>query len=279
VSKPVLTVIFGDRDLAAQAAHLVRGALLVPEPEPLPEPFAEIVLRIETTAGTAIELTGRVLQILTGRGIAVAFDDMVAAKAKLAPLFVEAERGGDEPTFIFWGRSSAKKSTKPPPKPAQPAPSKPEGEPADEPPPAAAEVDVDEATKLVQQIAAMTTSQKMQLAMHGERTARLLLLKDVNKNIQTFIIQNARITLEEVRYIAGFRQASPDVLNTIANNRDWTNNPNVVSALIRNPKTPGTTAVKLLDKLSMAEVRRLAKSTDVPRAVTVAARKRVADGA
>jgi hypothetical protein len=36
--------------------------------------------------------------------------------------------------------------------------------------------------------------------------------------------------------------------------------------------------VKLLDKLPPAEIRRLAKSNDVPRAVNQAARKRVADG-
>lgn len=142
----------------------------------------------------------------------------------------------------------------------------------------APEPELDDAQKLAQQIAAMSTAQKMQMAMHGDRTARLLLLKDVNKNIQTFIIQNPRITLEEVRYIAGFRQANPDVLNTIAANRDWTNNPNIVSSLVRNPKTPGATAVKLLDKLPIGEIRRLAKSNDVPRAVNQAARKKVADG-
>jgi len=291
VSKPVLTVIFGDRDLVAQRQHLARGALFLPEPEPLPEPFAEIVLRVETASGKGADLDGRVLQILEGRGIAVAFDDRAAAAAKLEPLFTEAQaQTGDDPTFVFWGRGQAKdKTTRPPPKgwSTPPVDASPEADtsaagepeaPAEPEPEAAPEPELDEATKLAAQIATMTTSQKMQLAMHGDRTARLLLMKDVNKNIQTFIIQNARITLEEVRTIAAFRHANPDVLNTIAANRDWTNNPNILSALVRNPKTPGPTAVKLLDKLPPAEVRRLAKSNDVPRAVNQAARKKVAEG-
>jgi len=47
-----------------------------------------------------------------------------------------------------------------------------------------------------------------------------------------------------------------------------------VTALIHNPKTPPVTAVKLLDKLPMSEVRRLARTGEAPRAVTIAARKR-----
>jgi hypothetical protein len=271
LSKPVLTVIFGDRDLAMQAAHLARGALFLPEPEPLPEPFAEIVLRVETASGSGVDLEGRVLQILAGRGIAIAFDDAAGAKTKLAPLFAEnvREEEPETPTFVFWGRGGGKKTSFPP---AASVPSPEEIEEAPEP-------ELDEAAKIQQQIAGMTSAQKMQLAMHGDRTARLLLLKDVNKTFQTFILQNARITLDEVRYIAGFRQASPDVLNTIAAHRDWGNNPNIASALVRNPKTPGATAAKLVEKLPIAEARRLAKANDVPRAVTVAARKRVADGA
>jgi len=110
-----------------------------------------------------------------------------------------------------------------------------------------------------------------------DRAARLLLLKDTNKTIQVFVLQNKRITLDEVRYIAGYRQAHPDVLVTIAGNRDWTASPAVVSALVRNPKTPSPTAVKLLDKLPIADVRRLAKSNDVPRPVQMAARKKAVD--
>jgi hypothetical protein len=273
VPKPLLTVILAHPDLAVQVAYLARGALFLPEPEPLPEPFAEITLRVETAAGTAVELDGRVLQILPGHGIAVAFDEPSVAKTKLAPLFAEplGEEGGA--TFVFWGRMERKASVRSGAAPAAAPPPDEAGEPD-----AGPKIEFDETTKVAAEIAEMNLNQKMQLAMHGSRVARTLLLKEVNKNLQAFIIQNPRITLDEVRALAANRQANPDVLNTIAANKDWGNNPNVVTALVRNPKTPPGTAAKLVEKVPMPEVRRLAKATDVPRVVVTAARKRVADG-
>ncbi len=141
VPKPVLTLILAYPDQALQAAHLTRGALFLPEPEPLPEPFAEIVLRVETAAGTGVELEGKVLQILPGRGIAVSFDDVAAARVKLAPLFAEPPHAEEEATFVFWGRIERKASLRPVDPPAAPpaenlaptpvpeAPAAPEAEP------------------------------------------------------------------------------------------------------------------------------------------------------
>jgi hypothetical protein len=312
VIKQVLTVILGRADLVQQRAHLARGALFLPEPEPLPEPFLEILLRVENSAGLRVELPGRVLQILEGRGIAVTFDDLSGAKAKLAKFFDAADSaassgGEDEATFIFWGREApisqqpsrrGASSTEPPSgsdehtlrriSVAAPAlatdpvpPPLPEETPVapviPRAPSAPSDLELNDTTKLQAEIDEMSVNQKMQLAMRGDRTARSLLLKDPNKNIQSFIIQNPRITLDEVKYLAGYRQANADVLNAIAAHRDWTQNPGVVSALVRNPKTPGPTAVRMMEKLPMAEIRRLAKSNDSPPAVAAAARKKVAD--
>ena len=130
---------------------------------------------------------------------------------------------------------------------------------------------------LFDQIKAMSSPEKMQLALHGDRTARFLLLKDVSKGVQTFLLQNPRITIDEIRYIAGYRQANPDALVSIAAHRDWGQNQGVLAALVRNPKTPTMTAVKLLDKIAATDLRRLAKSTEVPRAVQAAARKKVTE--
>jgi hypothetical protein len=277
LSKPVLTVILGRADLATQRGHLDRGALFLPEPEPLPEPFAEIVLRVEDAAGNGVDLDGRVLQILPGRGIAVSFDDVAGAKTKLAPLFETNPAGEDDPTYIFWGRGTMKRLSAPPVKtiPAPPIVDNIESMPQIA---LKVPVELNEMMKLEAEIAAMSAPQKLQFAMKADRAGRVLLLKEPNKTIQTFILQNPRITIEEVKHIAGFRQASPEVLNSISANREWTGNPGVLNALVRNPKTPGPTAVKLMEKLSMDEVRRLAKSNDSPPAVMAAARKKVAGG-
>jgi hypothetical protein len=334
VSKPVLTVILAHGDLAAQQAHLARGALFLPEPEPLPEQYLEIVLRIETAVGTDVELDARVLQVLPGHGIAVAPEVLAVAKTALAPLFAEPPGEDDVATFIFWGRAERPASARPrvpsgaplavqasipipasiptatpsaiPTATATPIPtatptpiptaaptpdaiasgtsaSTPTPIPTGDPPPSTpddvpfGDLDLDETAKLEAEIAGMNTNQKMQLAMRGSRLARTLLLKDVNKNLQAFIIQNPRITLDEVKSLAGNRQLNPDVLSTIANHKDWGNNPNIVVALVRNPKTPQLATTKLIEKVPMVEARRLAKANDVPRHVVSAARKRLTE--
>jgi hypothetical protein len=261
-----LTVIFQQAsEFLLQERHAAMGALFVPAPEPLPEPFAELVLRIESPTNAVAELRVRAVQ-MSEKGVALAFADAAGARAALAPLFAEARGsgGGEGATWVFWGRPEPVADA-----PGFEAPSVSEG-PAE---PESASAD----GLLYDQIRAMGTQEKIRLALHGDRAARLFLIKDVNKTIQTFLLQNPRITIDEVRYIAGFRQASPDALQTIAAHREWGQNPNVVAALVRNPKTPSTVAVKLLDKLAPAEIRRLAKSAEVPRAVQAAARKRATE--
>ena len=263
-SEAVLTVIFQQvSEFLSQERHLAMGAFFVPAPDPLPEPFAELVLRIEAPTNDVAEMRVRAVQI-SDKGVALAFADVAGARAALAPLCAAAREAGagEGATWVFWGR----------PEPAEaPAVAEPSVPPAPEAPASA-----DEAL-LYDQIRAMGTQEKIRLALHGDRAARLILLKDVNKTIQTFLLQNPRITIEEVRYLAGYRQASPDALQTIAAHREWGQNANVVATLVRNPKTPATIAVKLLDKVPVTELRRLAKSAEVPRAVQAAARKRVTE--
>jgi hypothetical protein len=259
LAESVLTVIFQQAaEFLAQEAHLAKGAFFLPSPEPLPEPLAELVLHVESPTNDVAEVAVRVVQISPTR-IALALVDPSGARATLAPLFdaARASPSGDGATWVHWGRPEAGEDV--PPAPGENGPATP-----------------DEGL-LYDQIRAMGSQEKMQLALHGDRTARLLLVKDINKTIHTFLLQNPRITIDEVRYIAGYRQANPDALLTIAAHREWGQNQNVLAALVRNPKTPTTTAVKLVDRLAPAEQRRLAKSTEVPRAVQTAARKKVTE--
>ena len=128
---------------------------------------------------------------------------------------------------------------------------------------------------LYDRIKGMSVSDKRHLARHGGRAERLILMKDVIKDIHTLVIQNTRITLDEVRYMAAFPQTNPEVLVMISKSREWTQNPGILTALVRNPKTPATISVRILDRLPEAEVRRLAKSNSAPRAVSEAARRKV----
>ncbi len=142
-----------------------------------------------------------------------------------------------------------------------------------------AEEEAGEAVKdvsLIQQVAAMSVAEKRQAAMHGSKDMRLILIKDSNKTIHPFVMQNPAIGLEEVEAISRMTGVHPDVLHTVAKN--WTRSPNVVRNLVKNPKTPLPDALALLEKLPIAELRTIAKGSSVRMAILQAARRKVTGG-
>jgi hypothetical protein len=242
--------------LVEQAHHVEQGGLFVPCPERLPPVPSDVQLRIETTVGPAVELAARVVQVFPA-GMAVTFADPPAAQAELESLLGAAAAAGDAggAVVVEWTAADAQLqelSLDEIAVPEQPAPG-----------------------TLFDQIRAMSVPQKRNLALKGERAARLLLIKDVNKTLHTFLLKNPRITVDEVKLIAGDRQANPEALKLISENRTWLQNPVIATALVRNPKTPSTIAVRLLDRLPLNELRHIAKSGGAGRAVVQAAKKKV----
>lgn len=125
-------------------------------------------------------------------------------------------------------------------------------------------------------ITRMSSLEKQDLALSGNRLERLALLKDSNKTLHTLVLKNRKITSEEVRMLAAFRNANPQALQKIAANTEWARDGRIVTALVGNPKTPQQVAIRLLDRLPTAELRRLARATDVPPAISRAARRKLA---
>ncbi len=131
------------------------------------------------------------------------------------------------------------------------------------------------AGNLRQRITRMSSLEKQELALSGNRLERMALLKDSNKALHTLVLKNRKITSEEVRMLAAFRNANPQALQKIAADREWARDGRIVTALVGNPKTPPQVAVRLLDRLPASELRRLAKATDVPPVISRAARRKL----
>jgi hypothetical protein len=68
---------------------------------------------------------------------------------------------------------------------------------------------------------------------------------------------------------------SAELLQAIAERREWTQRSEVAIALVRNPKTPVTTAVRLLDYVGVPELRRLVKDPGTRGPVRAAAAKKI----
>ena len=201
-----LYVTFGAREALKQETHVSSGGLFIPLPDPPPEPLR--VLRLELRAGAeVIALEAMVVQVMGGTGLALTFEDPAAAVA-LEPLFEAARMAeeGDGKTEVAW--------------------SPPETDGTSE----ETDAEPDEETRqtLQAEIRGLSFPRKMQWAMHGGRPERMILMKDTNKTIHTFVMQNKKITLDEVRWFAGFRQANPEALKTISLNRIWMQNPRIL---------------------------------------------------
>jgi hypothetical protein len=123
--------------------------------------------------------------------------------------------------------------------------------------------------------AAASQSEKIQIALHGNRDERALVLRDINKMLHPYVLRNPNLQLDEIVAIAKMNTVSPELLKQIADRREWYTRPEIAIALVRNPKVPPPIAVRLLDHVSAAELRQLAKDSRTRPAVQQAARKKV----
>jgi hypothetical protein len=126
---------------------------------------------------------------------------------------------------------------------------------------------------LIQRVQAMSTPERIKLALRGNREARVLLIRDPNRLIRRFVLQNPRLADDEIVAIAKNRSADDEILRIVAASRDWTKNYQVRLALVTNPKTPLVLALRFLGSLHERDVRLLAKSKNVSATVAHQAKR------
>jgi hypothetical protein len=126
---------------------------------------------------------------------------------------------------------------------------------------------------LLQQLQDMAVGEKIKLALRGNREVRMLLLRDANRMIRRFVLQNPRIGEEEIIAVAKNRSADDELLRLIAENREWTKNYQVKLSLTTNPKTPLVLALRFVANLNERDMRTLAKSKNVSATVANAAKR------
>lgn len=126
---------------------------------------------------------------------------------------------------------------------------------------------------MASKISSMSAGEKTRLALTGDKTARTILLRQKNEQLRLLVLQNPRITENEVLQLANSTEASKDILERIVLNREWMRRYRILYAVALNPKTPLPKAVKLLDNLKERDLRFIAKSKNVQTAVAAGARR------
>ena len=126
---------------------------------------------------------------------------------------------------------------------------------------------------LAKQIASMGLPEKMRLAQSGNKEARTLLSREPNKLILTSILQNPRISDQEILRFAKEKTLPEEILTLLSKRKEWMKKYPVRLALAQNPKTPLPLSLRLLRTFRDLDLRRIARSKDVSVHVASGARK------
>jgi hypothetical protein len=124
-----------------------------------------------------------------------------------------------------------------------------------------------ERVSLIRRIMFMNTRDRIKLAMKGDREARSILIRDSNKLVSSAVINNPRVTDQEVENVASMRTVADEVLRLIALNRTWARSYPIIHNLARNPRTPIPTVLDILPRIRTKDLLGLSQNRNVSEAV------------
>jgi hypothetical protein len=126
---------------------------------------------------------------------------------------------------------------------------------------------IEEVEKLAVRLLEMSVNEKIKLALIGDAEARRLLLRDSNRQVQMAVLDNPRISDNEIISIANSRSTPDEMLRAIIGNREWYKHYAIRLALVKNPKTPPALAIRMVGGLVSSDLKLLAKNKTVSPAV------------
>jgi len=138
---------------------------------------------------------------------------------------------------------------------------------------AEAEPDATKRVTLLQRLAKMSVSERVQFAIKGGSEARRTLIRDSNKVVQRAVLQSPRLTDQEVEGFATMTSLTDEILRLIASNRKFRKNYTVVRNLLNNPKTPLDVSLHMLPMCNVMDLKKLTTNKNVPETLRTTAIK------
>ncbi len=131
-----------------------------------------------------------------------------------------------------------------------------------------AEGEIEEKTGLTEgQVRMLSVPARLKIARGAPRNLRTILMRDTNPQVACAALLFNNLTDQEIEQTAASRSVVEEVLQAIAKKREWIGRYPVMKALIHNPRFPLPLALKYLPRLSVKDMRDLAKDRNVPDAV------------
>jgi hypothetical protein len=128
--------------------------------------------------------------------------------------------------------------------------------------------EIDEKTGLTEgQIRLLPVPARLRLTRGAPRTLRTILLRDANAQVAVSVLVNNNLSDQEVEQTAANRSVNEEVLEAIAKRRQWVNRYIIAKALVQNPRTPLPTALRLVPRLAVRDLRDIGRDRNVPDAV------------
>ncbi len=134
-----------------------------------------------------------------------------------------------------------------------------------------AEPDAAKRETLLQKLARLRVVERVQLALKGDREARLLLIRDPCKVVQRAVLQSPKLSMQEVESFAAMRTVSEETLRLISINRKFRKNYVVLRSLMFNPKTPLEITLNLLPHMKPTELKLLTSDKNIADTLRTAA--------
>jgi hypothetical protein len=130
-----------------------------------------------------------------------------------------------------------------------------------------------EALSKYQELQEMSVAEKIKMALTGDKEWRTLLIRESNKQVNTAVLKNPRITEVEVLSVAKNRSSSDELIRIIMLNKDWVKIYDLKKALVSHPRTPLQSAMRYMTFLSEKDIKELARSRNVTQAIVNNARR------
>lgn len=117
------------------------------------------------------------------------------------------------------------------------------------------------------QIRMLPVPARLKLARGAGRQLRTFLMRDSNVQVALAALLGNPLSDQEVEQAAASRAVPEEVLEAIAKKREWISRYNVARILTRNPRTPLPISLKLVNRMSVRDLREIGRDKNVADAV------------
>ncbi|MEN8153211.1 MAG: hypothetical protein ABFR75_04250 [Acidobacteriota bacterium] len=117
----------------------------------------------------------------------------------------------------------------------------------------------EKALTALQKINNLKLPQKVRLALEGNKTERMILLRDPSKVIVKAVLDSPKISESEILIFLNIKSIDKEFIEKIAKNKEWTRKYPIVLGLVKNPKSPVSQTMSMVKKLHIRDLKILAK--------------------